>query len=207
MSMLSQEPPKQPRVAVIMTTYNGGCFVEQQMRTILAQNNVEVTVFVFDDNSADDTIETIEALQAEFPSKIIVHSPEVNSGGTGKNVFSNLQRVPDDFDFYSLADQDDIWLPEKLSGAIRDLRLSNSGLYFSNLIMFSDENGPFDVLRKDQKLSEKDYLLGGGSAGCTYVFSNALFRKLADLVQTTDILASERISHDWLIYFVARHIG
>ena len=55
---------RQPRVMVLMSTYNGGQFLREQIDSILAQKGVEVRLLVRDDGSKDDTC----AIRSEYAS-------------------------------------------------------------------------------------------------------------------------------------------
>lgn len=43
-------------VAVLMSTYNGEKYLKEQIDSILAQKDVDVTLFIRDDGSSDNTI-------------------------------------------------------------------------------------------------------------------------------------------------------
>ena len=44
-----------PRVAVLMSTYNGEIFIREQIESILAQEGVAVSLYVRDDGSSVQT--------------------------------------------------------------------------------------------------------------------------------------------------------
>ena len=44
-----------PTVAVLMSTYNGEKYLKEQIDSILAQRDVDVTLYIRDDGSADNT--------------------------------------------------------------------------------------------------------------------------------------------------------
>ena len=102
---------------VLMSTYNGGQFLREQIDSILAQKGVEVRLLVRDDGSKDDTC----AILSEYASahRDIVWRQGENIGFVRS--FSALvamaleSEIP--ADYYAFADQDDIWMPEKLSTA------------------------------------------------------------------------------------------
>ena len=47
------------RVQVLLSTYNGEKYIREQLDSILAQKNVEVSVLIRDDGSTDSTVEII----------------------------------------------------------------------------------------------------------------------------------------------------
>ncbi|MEP5623197.1 MAG: glycosyltransferase, partial [Hyphomicrobiales bacterium] len=164
----------EPSVGIVLTTYNGGEFLADQLDSLLAQSGVSLHIYVFDDKSSDSTMAILESYAAANPGRFTVVQNDPNSGGTGLNIFRNLPNLPPHHDFVALADQDDIWLPEKVESAIAALNKEKAGLYFSNLLMW-DGKEVFGVVEKASPLQKRDYLFAGGSAGCTYVLSKEYF--------------------------------
>ena len=52
-----------PKVAILMASYNGQQWIDQQIESIFSQKNVEVELFIRDDKSTDETIKKIKFLQ------------------------------------------------------------------------------------------------------------------------------------------------
>ena len=52
---------KVANVAVLMSTYNGEKYIKEQIDSILAQDDVNVTLFVRDDGSSDKTVEILKS--------------------------------------------------------------------------------------------------------------------------------------------------
>ena len=76
----------QKRVAVLMATYNGECWIEEQLKSIIEQKDVDISIFISDDLSTDNTLNICEEFQVSYPS-IINILPSVNKfGGAGKNM-------------------------------------------------------------------------------------------------------------------------
>lgn len=196
-----------PSVGILLTTYNGSEFLPAQLDSLLAQTGVDVHVYVFDDCSSDGTMDLLRGYAADHPGLFSLTENRPNSGGTGLNILRNLPTVPDRHDFYALADQDDIWLPKKLERAIEVLMRDGSGLYFSDLQAWDGQDRMLGTVRKATPLAAHDHLLSGGSAGCTYVMSAHFFTHLKARFAAADIGGVRRISHDWIIYFLARHDG
>ena len=48
-------------VNVLMSTYNGERYVEEQIKSILGQKNVDVDLLVRDDGSSDSTLDILDA--------------------------------------------------------------------------------------------------------------------------------------------------
>jgi rhamnosyltransferase len=196
-----------PSVGILLTTYNGTEFLPAQLDSLLAQTGVSLHVYVFDDCSSDATMDLLRRYAADHPGLFSLTENRPNSGGTGLNILRNLPTVPDSHDFYALADQDDVWLPQKLARAVEILSRDGTGLYFSDLQAWDGQDGMLGTVHKATPLAVRDHLLGGGSAGCTYVMSAAFFAHLKARFAAVDLGGVRRISHDWIIYFLARHDG
>ena len=56
---------KLPKVLVIMSTYNGEKFMAEQIDSILAQEDIDVSLHIFDDCSKDLIITTSKGSYAE----------------------------------------------------------------------------------------------------------------------------------------------
>ena len=57
---------QQNKVAVLMATFNGEKFVEEQIETILNQKGVSVKVFISDDGSSDKHLESYSCLEKKI---------------------------------------------------------------------------------------------------------------------------------------------
>lgn len=101
-------------VAVVMSTYNGAAHVAEQLESILAQDVGEVAVYVRDDGSTDGTVDVLEPYERR--GRITLSRGE--NVGVAASFVELLRSVPPGHDFVALADQDDVWHPDKLSRAL-----------------------------------------------------------------------------------------
>jgi rhamnosyltransferase len=194
------------KVAILMTTFNGEKYLPNQLDSLFNQKGVDIDIYAYDDGSTDGTIEILTKFKEKI--NIIIYSNEINSGGTGKNILISLRDFDElklsQYQYFSLCDQDDVWLDGKLDRAINLLIKSDASLYFSNLSMWNQESGIFGTIKKDYPEKEYDFLFEGGSAGCTYVMTREFIANVRNLLQNYPIEEKKRISHDWLFYFLAR---
>ena len=104
-------------VLVVMSTYNGAEFIEEQMNSILQQENIgNIHILIRDDGSTDQTVERIEKVQRDNPEKITL----VKGKNIGCNAsFFALLKMAKGYDYYSISDQDDVWLPDKICVALQ----------------------------------------------------------------------------------------
>lgn len=91
-----------------MGVKNGATYVEEQIDSILCQMEAGDELIVSDDHSSDSTLDIIRSFR---DPRIKIHSSSRH--GMVHNFELSLSRSSGDFIF--LADQDDIWHPEKVS--------------------------------------------------------------------------------------------
>lgn len=201
---------RNPKFLIILASYNGEKYINQQIDSILKQVEVELDIMVFDDQSSDRTIDIVKDFFNAYKNiELIINS--VSSGSAAKNFCNSIKQISENtfkkYDFIALSDQDDIWLPYKLHHACEELLNNNAGLYASNLILWEEKTNKKSLLKKDYPQSKFDFLFEGGSAGCTYVFTSDFAMDFRKKLFTIDYKNWIFFSHDWLIYFFARING
>ena len=103
-------------ISVCIATYNGEKFIKEQIDSILRQLSLDDEIIVSDDGSTDDTISSINSIDdkririIEGPRK---HSPTLNFERAMKEAKG---------DYIFLADQDDVWKPNKVEVCIKWLQ-------------------------------------------------------------------------------------
>ena len=190
------------RVQILLSTYNGEKYLKQQIDSILKQNYKNISVLIRDDGSSDMTVKIIEKYAKE--NERIHYIAGKNIGVW--NSFLELINLSDDFaDYYAFADQDDVWLPNKIEEAIKCLereKQKKPALYASNLILV-DENLKEYKQNKGKKVvpSIQNALVENICAGCTEVFN----KKLRDIL--INKTPNYMIMHDWWVYLCASCLG
>lgn len=102
-------------VSVIIPAFNGGKLIADTIKSVLAQDLADIEVVVVDDGSEDNTADVVAA----FPSVRYVRKP--NGGqASARNVGIRMARG----EYIAFVDQDDMWMPDKLSVQIQLLRES-----------------------------------------------------------------------------------
>lgn len=117
------------KVSICMATYNGAKYIREQVDSILAQefhenHGVEMELVVSDDGSTDGTIALLEAYH-DPRIHIYAHRTE-RSHRYNKALFAAtenfghaLSKATGDYIFF--ADQDDVWLPQRLDHQLVNL--------------------------------------------------------------------------------------
>lgn len=189
------------KIAVLLATYNGDKFLKFQLDSILNQKDVQVDVFISDDESTDHTLEIIQSYCDQYQNvKLINHS---RVGGPAKNFYFLLKQIDTKkFDFIALADQDDIWPVYRLARAIKQLQKHKADAYSSDVIAV-DENEKFlKIIKKSQPQKKWDYIFETPGPGCSFVMTSTFVHYLQSQLKD-DVLNFPY--HDWLIYAFARH--
>lgn len=199
------EAPQSLEVAVLLATYNGARFIEQQVRS-LKQNRTPFTLHWLDDHSTDDTRTAVQALALDTGIKLREWHQSEHEGVPGA-FFRLLECV--DADIYLFCDQDDIWQPGKIDATVTNLLpdLAKPVLCFSEPLLFKDgypENlsHMHDVLgaKLEVALEESRLFMAAISYGHTQGFTRAL----RDIFMAHKDIAREHAGmHDMWIYNIA----
>lgn len=166
------------KVAVLMSTYNGENFLEEQLRSILCQQgDFALDLWVRDDGSRDGTPALLETYARE--GKLRWYTGE--NLKPAKSFLDLLHHCPG-YDYYAFADQDDVWYPDKLQRGIDRLKdCDGPGIAFSNARLV---DGKLQSLGRNvyKRPPQRDFyslLIAGNVLGCTMLLNG----KMAALVQ------------------------
>ena len=188
-----------PSVAVLLTAYNGIEWIEEQVDSIFNQKDVNIDIYISVDVSSDGTYEWCQDLALKNTSVNIL--PYGNHfGGAAKNFFRLIKDVDfNSYDYISLSDQDDIWLPKKVSRAIRLIRDKKLEACSSNVIAFW-KDGREQLINKSYSQKKFDYYFESAGPGCTFLFKQESIKKFKIFLIDNWTLVNEVELHDWMIY-------
>lgn len=165
------------QVVVLMSTYNGGRYLREQLDSVLNQTSVQVRLLVRDDGSVDDTV----AILQEYQNKGLLKWYAGENLKPARSFMDLVYQAPE-AEWYAFCDQDDIWLNDKLAIAIQDLKEkgyseSQPCLYYGkprvvNQDMEVIDNELWDDVRDDYSKS----LIENKCTGCTMVFNQTLMK-------------------------------
>ena len=187
--------------AVLLAARNGEKWIEQQINSILEQKDVVIYILIGVDDSKDKTLDIVKKIANK--NKNIEYIVNRNQLSTAANNFFNLIKKidVDKYNYFSFADQDDIWLKNKLVSAVHCIDKGNYDMYSSNVISFKDNK--IKKIIKSQPAKKYDYLFEGGGPGNTIVLKKECFLNL----QKKCLIAkniNDIWSHDWFIYAFVR---
>ncbi len=113
---------KNSKIQILLSTYNGESFLREQLDSFLSLDNYnDVKVLIRDDGSTDKTLSILHEYRDKFGFNII----EGNNIGLNASMYELLKHRDKDCEYYSFSDQDDVWLKDKLSRGISELKKSD----------------------------------------------------------------------------------
>lgn len=194
------------RVAILLSTYNGAAFVREQLESLIEQSHDDWVIYWRDDGSADDTPDAVGRVIASLPPGRVVKLPDGQRLGPIGSFVRLLRRAyADGMTLFAFADQDDVWLPEKLAwavAALRGVRAGVPGLYFARQMLVDSRLRQLGIsfpLRHPAGFPAA--LTQNIAAGCTIVMN----REAAALVAGSEPPAV--CLHDWWSYIVVAANG
>ena len=122
-------------VDILLSTYNGERYIEDLLESLLGQTYKSIRLIIRDDGSSDRTISILAGYAERYGEKIKLIEADDNIGSSASFCFlAKLATSP----YVMFADQDDVWLPEKVEHSIRALA-NGVGMVFCDLAV-TDEN-------------------------------------------------------------------
>lgn len=116
-------------IEILLPVYNGEKYLREQIESIINQDCDDWILKIRNDGSTDSSRTIISEYCQKFPNKIIeIDSPKGNEGLI-RSINYLLASEPHG-KYVMLADQDDVWLPDKIKcsiGALKELEIDNSG--------------------------------------------------------------------------------
>ena len=185
---------------MLLAAYEGTSFLEEQIATISCQIAVDVDIYISVDLSGDGTEQLVRKLQVRNPSIILVSSGQ-RFGSAAKN-FYHLLSVVDvaKYDYVAFADQDDIWLPDKLSCAVCSLLKNNVAGFSSDVYAFWPNRFTFSLVKKSLPTTTLDHFYESPGPGCSQVFTSASFQEFQKFYAINKARLIDFDYHDWLVY-------
>jgi glycosyltransferase involved in cell wall biosynthesis len=202
---MSSEKQTSAVIGVVLCTYNGENYLNEQIESIVNQTYKNWKIFVSDDGSTDQTLDILRGYKDKLENnKIdIYYGPQQ---GFAKNFIGLLRKVNSQCEYYAICDQDDIWDSDKLISALSHIEnldqlkpilycgstrlITHDGKFIQNSNIFATTP------------SFKNAIVQSVAGGNTMVIN----RVAADLISQTPLLG-ELISHDWWIYILISGVG
>jgi glycosyltransferase involved in cell wall biosynthesis len=199
-------------VDIVLATYNGDRYLDAQIQSLLTQDYSDWHLLIRDDGSCDRTHEIIQDYLQREPNRLQwINAGESENVGVTLNFNRLLDQSLGDYTF--LCDQDDSWLPQKITDSLQTMQCLESQwgaetpiLVHSDLSVASEQ---LEVLHSSFWRSHnldptcnslRHLLIRNNITGCTVVINKAL-RELALPIPQSAFM------HDWWLGLVAAAFG
>ena len=208
-----------PRIAILLSTYNGSAFLLEQLQSLFAQTYANFVVVVRDDGSTDNTLSILLEHKTREPDRLHVVESEASNLGPRDSFALLVEYVLQHKDALGLehaymmfCDQDDVWFPEKIETELNtmleteQLHPNLPVLVHSDLQVVSETLDPIaPSLARYQGLETtrngfNQLVISNLVTGCTALINEALARKSLPV-------SKNAIMHDWWLALVAAAFG
>jgi glycosyltransferase involved in cell wall biosynthesis len=181
-------------ISVVLCSYNGARFIEEQVQSVLAQTYPVQELIVVDDASSDNTCAIIEQLAAK-DGRIRLYRNPVNLGFSANFEKALLLAGAD---IIAIADQDDYWHPAKLEKMMQQWH-ENIPLIYCDSVRFKE------VLPVNPVPNPKNNKLQGDDPKCIAMFNtisgHAMLIRKSLLAKALPIPSN--VYYDWWLAMVA----
>ena len=205
-------PPS--HVQILMCTWNGAAHLGAQLRSFLDQSHADWSLWVRDDGSTDATLSLLNSFRAAHPDRQIAISAGATAAeggralGSAGNFLTLLADPCRSAGTVAFADQDDVWLPHKLSRALAVLGQDPSPAVYASRTIHTDAAllpRGLSTLHS-RPLGFRNALVQNVLGGNTIVMNPAATVLLRSSCPAA--LAGTGVPfHDWWIYLVATGAG
>lgn len=206
-------------VDILLATYNGARYLPELLESLALQSHRDWRLIVRDDGSSDGSLELIQKWAEDTPQEIEVLSDGDRGLGAGGN-FARLLCASHS-PYFAFCDQDDIWLPDKVSRLLEetvraereigsdvpilthcDLTVVGESLEVLHPSFWEQQGFTVRGLRRGAgALSvRKSLVMRNFVTGCA-MMGNARLRALSDPVPPDCVM------HDWWVALVAGFLG
>jgi glycosyltransferase involved in cell wall biosynthesis len=194
-----------PQVDILLATYQGAEFLNEQLESIYRQSYPEIRVIARDDASRDQTVEILKSHQL----KLLDSTKNLGCKQNFSKLLSHSEAP-----YVCFSDQDDLWLPHKvdecLQAMIKEEKAQPPGtpiLVHTDLVVVDQnlqEIAPsfwnYAGLNPHEHSTFNRLLVQNCVTGCSMMIN----RPLADLAKD---IPNESKMHDWWLALVASAFG
>ena len=147
-------------VSVIMPTHNGGKFLSDSIRSVLAQSYANLELLITDDHSTNqETIEILKRFEREDKRVKLTFLTENHGPGYARN--QSIERASGRY--IAFCDSDDRWFPDKLEKQLAFMRKKDCALCCSSYVVVNEHDETvgirispvrisFNMMKRDNKI-------------------------------------------------------
>jgi glycosyltransferase involved in cell wall biosynthesis len=194
-----------PQLIVLLATFNGEKYLPAFLDSLGSQTRKADKIIAFDDASTDSTLKILNQYADQLP--ISVHSRKENGGHLAafSDALNAAASIVQGDDLIALADQDDIWFPQKLE--ILENKIGNADLVFGDAEVIDESGNPIsDSWRHtaciQENLTAESYIAGVNNvSGCVSLFRASLLTEILPIPQGV------RIHDHWIALLALQRKG
>ncbi|MHA6689582.1 glycosyltransferase family 2 protein [Devosia sp. A449] len=197
-------PVKKSTVAVLLATYNGDKFLDEQLASIQNQTHPDIDIWVSDDGSTDATKDILAQWREKWTKGRFNVQPGPRRGFAAN--FGHLSlAVEGTYAAYYFADQDDIWLNGKISRSLDAMRgMESTPVLYGARTRLVDENahpiGLSPLFLRPKTF--KNALVQSMAGGNTMALNPPAFALFAESARRISF-----VTHDWWAYMLITGAG
>lgn len=194
------------KIGIVLATYNGEKYLSQMLDSLIAQTRPADFIVAVDDGSKDSTASILESYKDRLPLQITRFPQNQGHRAAFSKALELARPNLGENDLIALADQDDIWLPQKLEILEKALQKNNATLVFGDAqVVDGSGNIIADSWRKYSKIevenSMEQQIAGiNNVTGCLTLFKAGLLQKILPIPAGVTV-------HDRWIAMMAQKFG
>ena len=196
------------KIAVVLATYNGAQYLPQMLDSLVSQERRADIVIAVDDGSTDSTPDILRNYAEKLPLRIEILPQNTGHRAAFSKALEIARNTLDKEDLVALADQDDIWLPQKLGILEREMQSGEKSpaLVFGDAtVIDADGKTLFDSWRAAAHIQKespfKTRIAGTNNVtGCLSLFRASLLDKILPIPQEVGV-------HDSWVAIIAEKNG
>jgi hypothetical protein len=194
-----------PPVAILLSTWNGAAYLPDQLASFLRLTGPDWRLYWRDDGSDDRSVDIMRAFgETEGAGRLMDRNDNRGRIGITASFLSLLRRAPSGC-VVAFADQDDVWLPEKLArgvDALGEVADGTPALYCARQSLVDAALHPIKLsARITEPPGFPQALTQNIATGCTVMLNADAVRLIAGTREPPDTL------HDWWAYLVVTAAG
>ena len=179
------------KICITLATYNGEKYLSQMLDSLVAQTKPADVIIAVDDGSKDSTYEILERYKDKLPLEITKFEKNRGHRASFSTALEKASELLADDDLIFLADQDDIWHPNKLE--VMSQKIGDSSMIFGDAEIIDGEGVVTDSSwRKKaeivEHLSQQALLTGFTNVtGCMVAFKAGLLKTALPIPQDVPV--------------------
>lgn len=200
-----------PTVHILLATFEGERWLPEWLASLRAQEHRHWRLWVKDDGSSDGTVQLLQSAAAT-DARITLCSEAPTGSGAARSFAWLWNQLASEADYVAFADQDDVWLPNRLSLTLTECRRiegptrAEPALVHTDLEVVDESLRPiapsftrYALLPRGTR-TLRDVIRGNAAVGCTMTLNRALRAAVGPL-------PDELPMHDWWIACAAAAFG